>query len=78
MKQFRKFLCGVMLTSFVIIGSVSVFAAVPPSGSGGDGGGKVPDFSLNFTFTFFVNIHVVLQDKVSYNISVFDMSNNTL
>ena len=40
MKQFRKFLCGVMLTSFVIIGSVSVFAAVPPSGSGGDSGGS--------------------------------------
>ena len=43
MKQFRKFLCGVMLTSFVIIGSVSVFAAVPPSGSGGDSGGTQPD-----------------------------------
>ena len=35
MKQFKKFLCGVMLTSFVIIGSVSVFAG--PDDGGGDG-----------------------------------------
>lgn len=26
MKQFKKILCGVMLTSFVILGSVSIFA----------------------------------------------------
>lgn len=41
MKQFRKFLCGVMLTSFVIIGSVSVFANGLGGNSGsGDGGGN--------------------------------------
>lgn len=37
MKQFKKILCGLMLTSFVIIGSVNVFA----NGLGGnDGGGN--------------------------------------
>ena len=41
MKQFKKILCGVMLTSFVILGSVNVFA----NGLGGndDGGGTQPD-----------------------------------
>ena len=39
MKQIKKILCGVMLTSFVIVGSVSVFAVPPADGGGGDGGG---------------------------------------
>jgi len=38
MKQFKKFLCGVMLTSFVILGNVSVFASALGDGFGG---GKV-------------------------------------
>lgn len=43
MKRFKKILCGVMLTSFVILGSVSVFANGFGSnaGSGDSGGGKV-------------------------------------
>lgn len=44
MKQFKKILCGAILTSFVIIGSVSVFAYPPAAGGGGgDGGGTQPD-----------------------------------
>lgn len=41
MKQFKKILCGVMLTSFVILGSVNIFA----EGLSGvtDDGGKVPE-----------------------------------
>lgn len=40
MKQIKEILCGVMLTSFVILGSVSVFAGV--GGENDGGGGKTP------------------------------------
>ncbi len=43
MKQFKKILCGVMLTCFVILGSVSVFAAIPPNSGEASGGGGEND-----------------------------------